>query len=221
MGNLLRSEYAAQPRTLLDILDRTVEMYAEAPAIDDGNGPITYDELAIAVELVRSRLRKAGVGPGDRVGIRLPSGTADLYLGILGVLAAGAAYVPVDLDDPAERAELVFAEAGVAAVLARGMEIVPRRDGGSPPRPERPGPDDDAWIIFTSGSTGRPKGVSISHRAIVNQMLWRQDVYRLTEDDVLIQKTPATFDVSVLISISIHRSHTPSIAPAASRCIAP
>jgi non-ribosomal peptide synthetase-like protein len=165
VGILLRSEHAAQPRTLLDILDRTVEMYAEAPAIDDGNGPITYDELAIAVELVRSRLRKAGVGPGDRVGIRLPSGTADLYLGILGVLAAGAAYVPVDLDDPAERAELVFAEAGVAAVLARGMEIVPRRDGGSPPRPERPGPDDDAWIIFTSGSTGTPKGVAVSHRS--------------------------------------------------------
>ena len=165
VGILLRSDYAAPPRTLLDILDRTVEVHAQAAALDDGNRSITYGELSIAVESLRDRLHAAGVGPGDRVGIRLPSGTADLYLGILGVLAAGAAYVPVDLDDPAERAELVFAEAGVAAVLSRGMAIVPRRRGDTSRQPDRPRPDDDAWIIFTSGSTGTPKGVAVSHRS--------------------------------------------------------
>ena len=165
VGILLRSDHATRPRTLLDILDRTVERHAHAVALDDGNRSLTYGELSIAVESLRDRLSAAGVGRGDRVGIRLPSGTADLYLGILAVLAAGAAYVPVDLDDPAERAELVFGEADVAAILGRGMTIARRRSASPQHPPERAGLDDDAWIIFTSGSTGTPKGVAVTHRS--------------------------------------------------------
>jgi non-ribosomal peptide synthetase-like protein len=79
------------------------------------------------------------------------------------VLAAGAAYVPVDAEDPDERADLVFTEADVCAVLVENRELVLR---GTPMGVVGvPGPDDDAWIIFTSGSTGRPKGVAVSHRA--------------------------------------------------------
>ena len=164
VGTLLRSDHAAPPRTLLDVLDATVRAHAAAIALDDGNRSLTYADLATEVEALRRRLHAAGIGRGDRVGIRLPSGTVDLYLGILAVLAAGAAYVPVDLDDPAERAELVFGEADVAAVLGRGMTIARRREHA--PRPEeRPGLDDDAWIIFTSGSTGTPKGVAVTHRS--------------------------------------------------------
>ena len=110
------------------------------------------------------RLRAAGVGRGSRVGIRMPSGHRDLYIGILATLYAGAAYVPVDADDPEERAELVFGEAGVDAILdADGLN---RRDTGGQPRPTGlPTVDDDAWIIFTSGSTGKPKGVAVTHRS--------------------------------------------------------
>ena len=82
-----------------------------------------------------------GIGVGDRVGVRISSGTAELYLAILGVLAAGAAYVPVDADDPEERAELVFAEAGVCAVLGDGLSGVAaayaRRDAPGPAGPGR------------------------------------------------------------------------------------
>src|SRR6185436_7664292 len=126
--------------------------HPNAPAIDAGDAVLTYRKLAEEVDVVRHRLTEAGVGIGDRVGIRISSGTAELYVAILAVLAAGAAYVPVDADDPEERAELVFAEAGVCAVLGDGLTVSMRRTPGG--RSGRPDPADDAWIIFTSGSTG-------------------------------------------------------------------
>ena len=107
-----------------------------------------------------------GVRPGDRVGVRIASGTAELYVAILAALVAGAAYVPVDADDPDERARLVFGEADVAVVLGDGAEVARRHAGAPAPacRGRRP-PRDDAWVIFTSGSTGTPKGVAVSHRS--------------------------------------------------------
>ncbi|WP_372434258.1 Pls/PosA family non-ribosomal peptide synthetase [Micromonospora luteifusca] len=158
-----RSSSAPVRRTLVDILDETVRAHPAADALDDGATALTYRELADEVEAVRLSLARHGIGRGDRVGVRISSGTAELYLAILGVLAAGAAYVPVDADDPEERAELVFAEAGVAAVLGDGLTVSLR--GTPAARTGRPGPDDDAWIIFTSGSTGTPKGVAVSHGA--------------------------------------------------------
>ncbi|MGI5521528.1 Pls/PosA family non-ribosomal peptide synthetase [Micromonospora sp. CA-259024] len=160
---VFRSSSAPVRRTLVDILDETVRAHPGADALDNGATALTYRELADEVEAVRTSLAGNGIGVGDRVGVRISSGTAELYLAILGVLAAGAAYVPVDADDPEERAELVFAEAGVAAVLGDGLTVSLRRTPGG--RTCRPGPDDDAWIIFTSGSTGTPKGVAVSHGA--------------------------------------------------------
>ncbi|WP_329279040.1 Pls/PosA family non-ribosomal peptide synthetase [Streptomyces sp. NBC_01451] len=155
---------AASPRTLVDIFDATVRSYPNEPALDDGTVSLTYRALAMEVESVRRRLSAAGVGLGDRVGVRVPSGTNELYIAVLAVLAAGAAYVPVDAEDPDERAELVFGEADVRAVVGAGCEItVPGTRGELPSR--RPGVEHDAWIIFTSGSTGKPKGVAVSHRS--------------------------------------------------------
>ncbi|MEU3491508.1 Pls/PosA family non-ribosomal peptide synthetase [Streptomyces massasporeus] len=154
---------AASPRTLVDIFDASVRSYPEEPALDDGTTSLTYRELAAEVERLRRRLGSAGVGLGDRVGIRVPSGTNQLYTAILAVLAAGAAYVPVDAEDPDERAELVFGEADVRAVIGAGHEITVHGAGETPAA--RPGAGHDAWIIFTSGSTGKPKGVAVSHRS--------------------------------------------------------
>nr|WP_083467349.1 non-ribosomal peptide synthetase [Kibdelosporangium sp. MJ126-NF4]CEL23092.1 putative non-ribosomal peptide synthetase [Kibdelosporangium sp. MJ126-NF4]CTQ90229.1 putative non-ribosomal peptide synthetase [Kibdelosporangium sp. MJ126-NF4] len=152
-------------RTLLDVFDATVRAHPHAVAIDDSSTLLTYTELAQAARVASSRLRAAGIGVGDRVGVRIPSGTADVHLAILAVLMSGAAYVPVDMDDPDERAELVWGEAGVCAVLeaAQVLRLRPnvRARGGT----GLPGPGDDAWIIFTSGTTGRPKGVAVSHRS--------------------------------------------------------
>ncbi|MFF7475687.1 Pls/PosA family non-ribosomal peptide synthetase [Streptomyces sp. NPDC008092] len=154
---------AASPRTLVDVFEATVRAHPDEPALDDGTTQLTYRGLAIEVARLRRRLAEAGIGLGDRVGVRVPSGTNDLYVAVLGVLAAGAAYVPVDAEDPDERAALVFGEAEVAAVLGEGLHIDVRHESARPSG--RPGAEHDAWIIFTSGSTGRPKGVAVTHRS--------------------------------------------------------
>ncbi|WP_308249735.1 Pls/PosA family non-ribosomal peptide synthetase [Sphaerisporangium fuscum] len=165
----LAGDAAAPARTLLDILDETARRHPRMPALDDGTTSLDYTGLRAEAARVAAALRAAGVEPGDRVGVRVPSGTVGLYVAILAVLTAGAAYVPVDADDPDERAELVFAEADVFAVIGEGHSISVR--GESRDRPARlpdlgrPGLEDDAWIIFTSGSTGRPKGVAVTHRS--------------------------------------------------------
>ncbi|CAN5280442.1 hypothetical protein BH11ACT3_BH11ACT3_18280 [soil metagenome] len=194
-GVLRAADRAPAPRTLFDILRETTTRHPDASALDDGSGALSYRELMARVIRVAARLRTAGVRRGDRVGVRMPSGSRELYVAILAILAAGAAYVPVDADDPDERAELVFREAGVRGIItgdgsyapteaAQPTEPTPRLDvvfshapgalfEGRPPHPstsstpviEAPTPDDDAWIIFTSGSTGTPKGVAVSHRS--------------------------------------------------------
>ncbi|OAA33331.1 non-ribosomal peptide synthetase [Moelleriella libera RCEF 2490] len=157
-------EACGSPRTLIDILEHTTTAYPKAFAIDNGTSRLTYEELAARIDARVAKLRAAGVGAGDRIGVRVTSGTLDLYVSILAVLAAGAAYVPVDVDDPDERAQLVWTEANVTAVLTDDDTLTNcNAPIGGPQR--KPGLEDDAWIIFTSGSTGKPKGVAVTHRS--------------------------------------------------------
>jgi non-ribosomal peptide synthetase-like protein len=161
-----RTAEQAPPRTLLDIFRETAASHPDSAAIEDPAGTIVYSELLTAVEATAGALIAAGVRSGDRVGVRLPSGTRGLYVAILSVLAAGAAYVPVDADDPQERADLVFGEAAVIGVMTTDgfrptVAGLSRPDAGL----QEPTPAEDAWIIFTSGSTGLPKGVAVSHRS--------------------------------------------------------
>ncbi|KAA9085342.1 Pls/PosA family non-ribosomal peptide synthetase [Microbacterium radiodurans] len=192
-ASLDRSARTPPERTLLDVLRATAARHPEASALDDGSGALSYRELMARVGRLATRLHEAGVGRGDRVGVRMPSGSQELYLSILGILAAGAAYVPVDADDPDDRARLVFGEAGVRGIIGGDGDFVPSAQfadsagagetsaatapaplfAGDAPHPStdtlgslpQPTPDDDAWVIFTSGSTGVPKGVAVSHRS--------------------------------------------------------
>lgn len=157
---------APAPRTLVDVVAGTVERCPDAPAIDAGGVVMTYAEFRDAAAMVAQELAELGIGRGDKVGVRLASGTADLYVAIMGILLAGAAYVPVDADDPDERARTVFGEAEVAALITHDLVITSRL--ATPREPievEPPRLDDDCWVIFTSGSTGKPKGVAVSHRS--------------------------------------------------------
>ncbi len=161
---MLRSAAAPAPRTLVDILLASAEECPDALALDNGAEVLTYAELLEAAEHVADQLAGIGVGRGDKVGIRIRSGSLDLYVAIAGVLVAGAAYVPVDADDPEERAHTVFGEAGVAARIGDDLVPVPMAiTYGRTAAP--PGTGDDAWVIFTSGSTGTPKGVAVTHRS--------------------------------------------------------
>lgn len=160
----VQSPFAPEPRTLIDILYDTAARYPDSPAIDDGDVQLTYAELIADIEDSVEWLGARGIGRGDRIGIRMPSGSYALYVAILATLATGAAYVPVDADDPDERAELVFTEANVVAVItSAGLVRGPGSSRGW--RAASPLGRDDAWIIFTSGSTGTPKGVAVTHRS--------------------------------------------------------
>ncbi|WP_370289740.1 amino acid adenylation domain-containing protein, partial [Cryobacterium sp. TMN-39-2] len=176
-GHLVHPE-----RTLIDILLATAEEHPTALALEDAAGALSYRRLVRLVNDQAVRLSRAGVRRGDTVGIRIPSGTRDLYLSILATLTVGAAYVPVDADDPEERARLVFGEARVVGVIGDGGLFTVRDGLDAGVLTERPlaaeedpslahwgepmpGPHDDAWIIFTSGSTGVPKGVAVTHRS--------------------------------------------------------
>lgn len=162
------SDRTPPPRTLLDLFEATVREHPDSPALDDGREQLTYAELHERVLESARFLAERGVRPGDRIGVRIASGTVGLYVSVLAVLAAAAAYVPVDADDPEERARLVFGEARVAGILTDERVLSasrePAADVGTG-EPVRPGLGDDAWIIFTSGSTGTPKGVAVSHRS--------------------------------------------------------
>ncbi|AGF73467.1 Pls/PosA family non-ribosomal peptide synthetase [Corynebacterium halotolerans] len=158
----LRAAEAPPKRTLYDVLTATASAHPDAAAIDDGE-ILTYAELIDAVHELADELHANGIRRGDRIGVRMTSGTRGLYLAILATIAAGAAYVPVDADDPDERAEMVFSEAHINGVFTdEGFRMLSPRAGGDTRRPRL---DDTAWIIFTSGSTGKPKGVAVSHRS--------------------------------------------------------
>ncbi|MEU7137316.1 Pls/PosA family non-ribosomal peptide synthetase [Streptomyces sp. NPDC046261] len=150
---------------MLDVLDATATAHPGAPAVDTGTDVLTYRALCAEVARRAARLSRAGAGPSDRIGIRIPSGTTEMYLSLLAVLRCGAAYVPVDADDPAERAATVFREAGVCLVVGPDGSLTEGPASAMGDLPRAPLPDDDAWVIFTSGSTGAPKGVAVTHRS--------------------------------------------------------
>jgi non-ribosomal peptide synthetase-like protein len=187
---------AAPPaaRSLLDILADTVEQHRGRVAIDAPDGILTYAELLAASGSLADRLRKQGIGPGDRVGIRLPSGTAQLYVAILGVLFAGAAYVPVDADDPPARAAAIWRTAAVCEVLGDHLDLphpVPAVGGDV-----ACSIDDDAWVIFTSGSTGTPKGVAVSHRAAAAFVDAETRLWTIVPEDRVLAGLSVAFDAS-------------------------
>jgi amino acid adenylation domain-containing protein len=161
---------------------------------------------------VAARLRRDGVGPGAVVAV-CAQRSAELVIGLLGVLKAGAAYLPLDPDYPAERLGYLLADSGAATLLAQ-RPLADRLPAGDATvlllddpatwadEPDAdPGPvatpDDPAYLIYTSGSTGRPKGVLNAHRGVVNRLTWMQDEFGLGPEDVVLQKTPVGFDVSV------------------------
>lgn len=173
------------------------------------NSGLTYGELNSRANRLAWTLRKKGVGPGSIVGVCLRRSELSL-LAIFAVLKAGGAYLPIEPTLPAGRIQYILEHSKTALTLTvpedqsslneAAVIDLSRPDSWDPEQnnPEASaGPDDPCYVIYTSGSTGRPKGVVIEHRAIVNRLAWMQAEYQLGPDDVILHKTPFTFDVSV------------------------
>ena len=201
---------------VLDRIARQVAATPDAIAVEDQAGRLTYAELDRRADVVAQRLVERGIGPDRIVGVCIERSAA-LEVALLGVLRSGAAFLPLDPDYPEERLTFMAADAELAALLtgdSRGVDFdlpdgVPllavadlcaaetdRSGGVSLPSAILSG-EQAAYVIYTSGSTGRPKGVVNTHAALANRLDWMQREYELGADDVVLQKTPASFDVSV------------------------
>ncbi|GGM50627.1 hypothetical protein GCM10012275_21840 [Longimycelium tulufanense] len=209
MAELNATARTVSVRTLAAAFADQVARTPEATAVVFEDVHLTYAELDQRAEALARRLRARGAGPERFVAVAVPR-SAELMVALLGVLKSGAAYLPVDLDYPADRVAFMLADSGArivvttAATAGRLPEVpgLERLDlGETEDVAEVPGepaaPDHPAYLIYTSGSTGRPKGVVITHRAINNRLAWMQGQYGLGADDRVLQKTPSSFDVSV------------------------
>jgi amino acid adenylation domain-containing protein len=174
--------------TLPELFDAQVARTPDATAVVFEGDALTYAELDARVTALAERLAAEGVGPDSIVGVRQDR-SVDLIVSLLAILKAGGAYLPLDPSYPEERLEFMISDAQPVVVLPSPLT------GQAEVR--KPRPDNAAYVIYTSGSTGRPKGVVVSHRAIVNRLLWMQHEYGLTPEDAVLQKTPSSFDVSV------------------------
>ncbi|MGP3955771.1 amino acid adenylation domain-containing protein [Nonomuraea sp. 3N208] len=199
------------------LFERQAAATPGATALIDGTRTVTYAELDAAAGALAGRLRAAGIGAESLVAVALPRGAA-LVVTLLGVLKAGAAYVPLDPGHPAERLAAVLRESRAAAIvtdsdLAARLATLPQLVIPPPTLRARPVPDAPpaldpapgapqvdldapAYAIFTSGSTGTPKGVVITHRGIVNRVLWTVRRHALTAADRVLQKTTIAFDAA-------------------------
>ena len=172
-------------------MDVIVERAVETPvrtALRFGDTVLSYDQLLALAERYASLLAAKGIGRGARVAVKLKR-SPELVGALLGVWRAGAAYVPIDPDLPAERIAFILADAGVAGTIAS--------DGlSAAATPSTPGADDSAYVIYTSGSTGRPKGVEIPHGALLNFLLAMQELTQFSSADSVLAITTPSFDIS-------------------------
>ncbi|TSD75999.1 non-ribosomal peptide synthetase [Pseudomonas sp. KBS0710] len=175
-------------------------------------GSLTFAQLHTQANRLAHYLRDKGVGPDVCVAIAAER-SPQLLIGLLAIIKAGGAYVPLDPDYPADRLAYMLKDSGVHLLLTQTalLELLPATEGvcviamdslhlDSWPT-QAPGlhlnGDNLAYVIYTSGSTGQPKGVGNTHAALAERLQWMQATYQLNDTDVLMQKAPISFDVSV------------------------
>jgi amino acid adenylation domain-containing protein len=214
--NATEAEFPA--RLLMhELFEAQVERTPGRTAVIAGATTLTYHELNTRATRLAHALRSRGVGRGQRVGVCVERG-ADMLAAVLGILKAGAAYVPLDPSYPEDRLRFMAEDAQLAQLvsttglfsdfaLPRERQLLLDADADTiasmpvnrlPTDVATAHPEDPAYLIYTSGSTGKPKGVVIPHRGVVNFLTSMAREPGLNADDVLVAVTTLSFDISVL-----------------------
>ncbi|MFC7303462.1 amino acid adenylation domain-containing protein [Streptomyces monticola] len=209
--------HVAPPRqalapTLTAAFADSVAAHPDGTALTDGADSVGYRRLDHWSGAIAALLRDRGIGPGDRVALRMPPGAVAIAA-ILGVLRAGAAYVPLDIRNPPARNTFVLEDAATVALIGDpdgcappGLPVIGAeqlnalRDAAPPTDPyalPNPGPDDLAYVIYTSGTTGRPKGVPVRHGAVTALLAGAAREFDFRAADAWLLFHSLAFDVSV------------------------
>jgi amino acid adenylation domain-containing protein len=195
-------------RGLHELIETQALHTPDAPALQFGERVLSYAQLLERSGSIARQLRESGAGTNTVVGV-LAERSIEMVAALLGIMRAGAAYLPLDPGHPHERIASLINEFALDLVVTQG-KFLPLLDGLTRAiiaEENVQGPTafagsgargiDLAYVILTSGSTGAPKGAMNTHAGICNRLLWMQDQFGLTPDDRVLQKTPYTFDVSV------------------------
>jgi len=205
---------AAEPRLLHQIFEHSAQLYPNQIAVQWLGQSVSYRELDEQAARLAAHLQSQGVRAGDFVGLLLAK-SVELYVGMLAVLKAGAAYVPLDLSFPAERITFILGDCGARALLTNGPApdalsawpglvvdvaaalAAPVSTATLTLAPAAGGPDSIAYVIYTSGTTGQPKGVLIPHRSICHLVRAEQVLFAPTPQDRVAQGFSVAFDASL------------------------
>jgi amino acid adenylation domain-containing protein len=210
--NQTRREYGLD-RCVHELIQEQVSRSPEAIAAVYDQEALSYRELNARANRLANYLRRRGVGPEQVVGVMIDR-SIEMVIGLLGVMKAGAAYLPLDANYPASRLAYILEDAGVTWLLTerrsadhlpshngkkifldRDWEIISRESDANPAR--QISPRNLVYVIYTSGSTGNPKGAMLTHTGIVNCLRWMQETYLLDATDRFLMRTSLNFDPSV------------------------
>ncbi|MEV7026802.1 amino acid adenylation domain-containing protein, partial [Kitasatospora sp. NPDC093558] len=203
------------------------ERTPDAVAVDAGHDRLTYRELVEQARHLAAVLRGKGIGPEDKVGLSV-DGSVRLVTGMLGVLLAGGAYIPMDPNYPVKRLEYMMEDSAVRLLLTERHLLAKLPDAGVPvlcldeehplpeplPEPAAPRADNLAYVIYTSGSTGRPKGVMVEHGGLVDLDLAHREALPPHAGRRVLQNASISFDVSTWEWMS-------ALCTGATLCVAP
>ncbi|MGG4442190.1 edeine non-ribosomal peptide synthetase EdeP [Brevibacillus fortis] len=203
------ASYPSQ-KTVVQLFEEQVKRSPQGVALESEGRMLTFQELHDQVNRLAQSLRNRGVGPGVIVAL-LADHSPEMIIGLLGVLKAGGAYLPIDPQLPSQRIEYLLSDSGAdlllrhttrtdaiswsKEILELGDSSLYRNDGAILESVNQP--DDLAYVIYTSGSTGNPKGVMVTHRGLVNYIWWAKDRYLTSPDEAFAFYSSVAFDLTV------------------------
>lgn len=199
--------------------NKVIYQYLEEQAAKDSlntavifeNKKLSYGELNDRANCLARLLKEKGAGQDCIIAVMMER-SLEMIIAIMAIQKAGGAYLPVDPHFPVERIDYILKDSQTGILLTHkefadfqipqnikkiNLDFINLSDGEKLNLPLTATPENIAYVIYTSGSTGKPKGTLIEHRSLVNRLNWMQKKYPLDKNDIILQKTPYTFDVSV------------------------